>query len=149
MSNEKKSKPGIMDIVLPVLTLIFLVGIKTFLQPCGPKDDGSWMTCHWAGQSIFGISIALFIMAILHLLVGIVFSKPGIKAGISIGMVPIAIIGALTPGHLIGLCMMETMRCHTVTRPATIVFCMIIAAVALINFFIQRASQDYEDKWGK
>ena len=148
MEKEKKSIIGVMDVLLLVLTLAFLIGIKTLFHPCGPKDDGSWMTCHWAGQSIFGIAIALFVMAIFHFLSGIIFKKPIVKAGIALSMIPISLIAIFTPGNLIGLCMMEDMRCHSVMRPAVIVFGITIAAASIIDIFIQRSSQNYEDKWG-
>ncbi|MBO5574333.1 MAG: DUF4418 family protein, partial [Clostridium sp.] len=47
------------DIALTIISFLFLIGTKTIFGPCGPKEDGSFMTCHWAGQALFGIACVM------------------------------------------------------------------------------------------
>ena len=46
-------------ILLFVFSVVELIGIRTFFAPCGPKEDGSWMSCHWAGQAVTGTAAVL------------------------------------------------------------------------------------------
>ena len=43
------------------------------------------------------------------------------RRGIYISILPACVLGILTPGWLIDLCMMSTMRCRAVMRPAMII----------------------------
>ena len=63
--KKNSSKIGAGDIVLLVVSVFFLIGILTFFQACGPKDDGSWMTCHWAGQALTGLAAVLTVIALI------------------------------------------------------------------------------------
>ncbi|MBR1864891.1 MAG: DUF4418 family protein [Lachnospiraceae bacterium] len=132
--EKQKHKIGISDILLLVVSIIFFVGILTFFKPCGPMDDGNWMTCHWAGNAIAGASVVLLIIAILHILI----PDARIKIGLSIAVIPIAALAAVIPGHLINLCMMETMRCHAVMTPATIVMAAFMIAAAAFDILVNR-----------
>lgn len=125
----KKIRERIGGIVLTILSLALTVGVKTVFSACGPKDDGSWMNCHWAEQAVFGIGIALTVMSVLVLIFG--GSRTG--AGASLAAVPAAAIAAFTPAGLINLCMMTNMHCHSVTRPAVIVLSVLIAVTAAVN----------------
>ena len=55
----KKVKERTAGIVMTVLSLLLTIGSKTIFSACGPKEDGSWMTCHWAEQAVFGMGIVL------------------------------------------------------------------------------------------
>ncbi|MBQ8954076.1 MAG: DUF4418 family protein, partial [Clostridia bacterium] len=63
----KKSKPPVFDAVLFALCALYFVGTLTFLAPCGPREDGSFMTCHWAGQALKGMACLMAVMAALAL----------------------------------------------------------------------------------
>ena len=130
---EKTSKRiGVWDIVLLALALIMFVGLVTFLQPCGPKDDGSWMSCHWAGQALLGVAGAMLALAAVRL-----FVRSGVKLGLDIGSAVLAGLAMLLPGHLIGLCMMDTMRCHAVMTPGVTVLSILSVAAAAADIFLQ------------
>ena len=58
------------DILLPLLALAFFLGLLFVFGPCGTKEDGGWMTCHWAGQALRGLAGVLLVIALLHLLPG-------------------------------------------------------------------------------
>ena len=132
--ENKKINIGVSDIALVVLGVIFFVGIRTFFAPCGPKDDGNWMTCHWAGQAISGIAAVLLVIAVIHLIV----KDAKVKQGLALAIIPTALLAAFLPGNLIGLCMMNTMRCHSVMRTATIIVSLLMIAAALCDVFAQR-----------
>lgn len=131
---EKKNKRmGVWDVVLLALALILFVGLLTFLHPCGAKEDGSWMTCHWAGQALIGVSGAMLALAVVRL-----FVRGGVKIGLDIGMMVLSVLAICVPGHLIGLCMMDTMRCRAVMTPGVTVIAILTIAAAVIDIFVQR-----------
>ena len=131
--NEKKCRCGITDILLVVLNLIFFVGIQTVFAPCEARPDGSWMTCHWAGQALMGIAAALLAIAVMHL----VIPRAQVKIGLSLAVIPVSILAFAVPDHLIDLCMMETMHCHTVMEPAVTVISLLNVLLAAADIYVQ------------
>ena len=127
----KKVQIKALDIVFPVLSLVFLAGILTAFQPCGPRDDGSWMSCHWAGRAVAGAAGAMLVLSILRL-----FGEPGMKRGIDLALIVLSVLAALFPGHLIGLCMMHDMRCHMLTAPFTAALSALTALTALFDLIV-------------
>ncbi len=132
--NENKRHIGLSDILLLVLSVAFLIGSRTVFLPCGAQEDGSWMTCHWAGQAVSGLAAVLVVLAVLHILL----SDARIKTGLSVAVLPVAVLTILIPGTLIPLCMMDTMRCHAVMRPAATVFSVLIIGAAALDVVLQR-----------
>lgn len=131
--EKKNERVGVWDIVLPALALILFAGLLTFLAPCGPKDDGSWMTCHWAGQALRGMAGAMLALAAARL-----FMPGGVKLGLDIGMAALAVLALCVPGHLIGLCMMDTMRCRAVMTPGVTVLSILVIAAAVVDMILRR-----------
>lgn len=136
--EKKKRKIGATDIAFLLVSAVFLVGILTFFKPCGPKDDGSFMTCHWAGNAVAGTAAVLVIIAIAHLVV----SDAKIKTGLSIAAIPVAVLAAVIPGNLIKLCMMDTMRCHAVMHPAAVVTAVLVMIVAVIDLVVNQKRKE-------
>ncbi len=131
---EKKSKPvGVCDIVMLALALVLFIGLLTFLRPCGPKDDGGWMTCHWAGQALRGVAGALLLLAVVRL-----FVRGGVKTGLDMGMAVLAALAICVPGRLIGLCMMDAMRCRAVMTPGVTVLSILMIAAAAADMLLRR-----------
>lgn len=133
----KNGKSMAADGFLTLLCLILCFGTKLWFHACGPKEDGSWMNCHWAQQCVFGIGLVLSVTAVLHFCV----QNRKIKAGLSLGMVPTAVLAAILPSNLVPLCMMHDMRCHSVMRPAVMIVSIAIAATALF-LHLRRLSQE-------
>ena len=102
------------------------IGVRTFFAPCGPKEDGSWMSCHWAEAALFALAVVLTVQAAIRL----ALRAPGAKRGAALAMLPVALAAAIVPGGLIPLCMMRTMRCHFLLRPAVILVSVAIIALA-------------------
>lgn len=131
--DKNKSSNRVSEILLLALSAFFLIGMLTFLGPCGPKDDGTWMTCHWAGQALKGVAAVWLVISVLHLLV----KDPKAKMGLSLAAIPTALLGAILPGNLIGLCMMNTMRCHSVMRTSAIILSVLVIVVSAYDAFVQ------------
>ncbi len=100
--------------VLLILSVLIVIGSQSFLRPC-VHEDGSFGSCHWAGQALLGLGCALGVMAALALAV----RRAGF--GIFLSALPVCVLGILTPGTLIDLCHMSTMRCRMVMQPAMII----------------------------
>ena len=136
--NEKKRRCGITDVLLLVLNLIFFVGIQTVFAPCEAHPDGSWMTCHWAGQALIGIAAALLAIAVMHL----VIPRAQVKIGLSLAVIPVSILAFAVPDHLIDLCMMETMHCHTVMEPAVTVLSLLNVLLAAADIYVYQKGEN-------
>ena len=110
-----------------VLALAVAVGSQTFLSPC-VHEDGSFGSCHWAGQALLGVGLLLAALALLS----------WVRTDVYLAILPAALLGCLTPGTLIPLCKMSTMRCRAVMQPAMILLCGLIALLALAGFIVNR-----------
>ena len=128
----KNDKIGVTDVALLVLSAALLIGVLTVFAPCGPKEDGSWMTCHWAGTAVAVAAAVLTACALMRVFVR------GTKLGIDFAMITVAALAALLPGQLIHLCMMADMRCRAVMTPAVRVLSVLIAVVAVVDIVLQR-----------
>ncbi len=97
--------------VMLALSLVILVGSATFLSPC-VHEGGTAGACHWAGRTLAGLSCVLGVLAALSLCAG------RARLGTYLSALPVCAMGILTPGVVIGLCPMSTMRCRMVMQPA-------------------------------
>ena len=123
-------KLSIPAVAVLIVSLVVAVGSQTFLGAC-VHEDGSFGACHWASRAVMGEGCILAVLAALAL----ALPDRGVRSGLFLSMLPVAILGLATPGGLIALCMMDTMRCRALMRPAmTILFALalILAAVGLI-----------------
>ena len=136
--NHEKRRFGITDVLLLVLNLIFFVGIQTVFAPCEARPDGSWMTCHWAGQALMGIAAALLAIAVMHL----VIPRAQVKIGLSLAVIPVSVLAFAVPDHLIDLCMMETMHCHTVMQPAVTALSLLNIMLVLADIYVYRRGEN-------
>ena len=126
-------KPTITDILLLVLNIALCAGVKLLFHACGAKDDGSFMSCHWAEQAVFAVSVGLAAAGVLRL-----FLNRQAKAGAALVMSLVSVVTALIPGIFIRLCMMNDMRCHAVMRPAVVIVCVLIAVTGIADALLAR-----------
>ena len=114
-----------------VLTLSLVIGIgaMTFLSPC-IHEDGSFGPCHWAGRALLGLGYVLCVLAVLSLAV------KRARPGVFFSEIPVCVLGILTPGKLIDLCHMSTMRCRMVMQPAMILLFSAALMCALIGVIL-------------
>ena len=106
-------KQMIPAIILLILSVVIILGSRTFLSPC-VHEDGSFGPCHWAGQTLLGLGCVLGVLSVLALCV------KRARPGVYLSALPVCALGILTPGTLIDLCRMSTMRCRMVMQPAMI-----------------------------
>lgn len=116
------------DLIFAIINILFFIGITFVFHACGPKDDGSWMTCHYAQNIITLSSVIGMILSIIN-----IFVNAQTKLGIYLSCFVIAVGTIFVPGKLIKLCMMSDMRCNAITKPCTIVFSIIIILSAVMN----------------
>ena len=127
----------ILDVVLCVLSAVLCFGTKFLFHACAPKEDGGWMTCHWAEQTVFGLGITLLILSILTF----VFKDGKTKSGVQISMTVISALTLFVPNHLIKLCMMPDMRCHSVMKPSVMIISILLAVFAVISGICHRKEE--------
>lgn len=132
-----KAKKKIWSIVLLALSLALTLGTKFIFHACGAKEDGGWMSCHWAQQTVIGAGVVLTVLAVLLLL------QRGAKGRrvLSLAMVPVALYAMLLPGTIVSLCMMSDMRCRAFMRPAVLLFGALIIIAAVINIIFSKNEQ--------
>ncbi len=116
------------DVVIILLCVIICLGASMFFQPCGPRDDDSWMVCHWAGQAVIGLGCVMTIIGVARC-----FVDPGVRQGMDIAMIPIAGFTAYIPDNVIMLCKVETMRCHTMFHPIIMLFSVLLVAAIVVD----------------
>ncbi len=124
--EKRKFNIGVTDFVLLIVTAAYLILLQTVFKECGPKDDGSFMACHWAGRAILSFGIVLTAAAAAHL----ALPSGDAKFGISVVILIISIVALFIPGGLFKICGMNTMKCHTLTKPANTVFAILTALAA-------------------
>ena len=110
-----------------ILTLVFLIGIRTFLAPCGPKEDGTWMHCHEAGQILTYLAAAMLVVAVLPFFL----RTKVVRIATGLLQCALAIVSLLVPGTFVSLCMMPEMRCRAVMRPWSMILAVLILIAAL------------------
>ncbi len=113
-------------IVVLILSIVIIIGSQTFLSPC-VHEDGSFGPCHGAGQMLLGLGCALGVLAALSLCV------ERARFGVYLSSLPVCVLGILTPGMLLNLCRMSTMRCRMVMQPAMIMLFSAALLCALIG----------------
>ena len=129
-----KQKINGFDVILLAMSAVLLLGVLTVFAPCGAKEDGGWMTCHWAGNAVAGAAAVLTALAVMRFVV-----RDGkVRLGLSAAMIPTALLSALIPGRLIALCMMPSMRCRAVMSPAVTVLSVLLIAAAAIDIVFRR-----------
>lgn len=142
MSNSDAQKRHIRPLaaVLFVICLIYTLGLFTFFHACGPKEDGTFMTCHWAEMALRGVALVMLIQS------AFIFLHEGLSAAghdalanrfpdLSASgptLVPLAVFSAVLPGHVIPICMMESMRCRSILSPYALLMNLLIVIIAAI-----------------
>ena len=133
------------DVVIPLvpaaLSALLLAGGVTVFSACDPRPDGSWMQCHQCQNSVVASSAGLVVFFGTA-----AFVK---NQGVRLALQALSLIGAIVvffiPGVICPLCMMKTMRCHTVFQPFVRIMSVLVAGggvAALVHTFKKdRASQ--------
>ena len=129
-----KSSNSWTSIVQLIVSAVFLIGMLTFLKPCGPKEDGTFMSCHYAGTALIILAAGMLIIS----LVGIFLKSSAAKAAASVLQIVLSVLTLIIPGTVIGLCMMPEMRCRAVMRPGSMSFALVMILISLAVILINR-----------
>ena len=105
------------DVIIPLvpaaLSALLLAGGVTVFSACEPKPDGTWMHCHQCQNMVAGSAVG-------------VKNKP-----VRLALLALAVIASVVvffiPGGICPLCMMKTMRCHTVFQPFVRIMSVLVA----------------------
>ncbi|MGK2349488.1 DUF4418 family protein [Actinomyces sp. W5033] len=108
------------------LAALLAVGVTTVFSACDPKPDGTWMHCHHCQNQVTagGALLALVLGASAFV------RNRALRAVLQALGVVGAVVVLLLPGIICPLCMMETMRCHTVFQPFTRIMSVLVAGTA-------------------
>lgn len=114
----------VLSLLPAVFSLLMMIGTVTVFRACPMKDDGTWMHCHTA-QNV--VAAAGGVMCVLLLIAAFVNNRM-VRTALY-GLCIAGFVGTfLTPGVLISMCMMDTMRCYAVMQP----FVRIMSGAALV-----------------
>ena len=78
---------------------------------------------------------------------GVAWATPAIprtqvKIGLSLAVIPVSVLAFAVPDHLIDLCMMETMHCHTVMEPAVTVLSLLNVLLAAADIYVYQKGEN-------
>ncbi|MBR2529193.1 MAG: DUF4418 family protein [Blautia sp.] len=135
----KNKKTAVLMSMILILSLVAAFGLRSFMAPC-IHEDGSFGSCHWAGEALFGLSLLMAGQAILGL-----FLARG-RREFFLCIFCDAILGVCLPGLLIRLCTMATMRCQSIMKPGVWVLMILMGGFSLTGFFLPGSSQGKERK---
>ena len=134
-------KKSIFEFVPGIIAVLLAAGVMTIFRACAKTEEGTWMICHNAQLYVFVVSLVIAAISIAAAFV----KSSKLKMRLGIVAIVLAIITALIPGALVHLCMMTTMRCHSLMRPSVVILCVLFIIFELINgFFIFRKGRKHE-----
>ncbi len=115
------------DVIIPLvpaaLSALLLAGGVTVFSACEQRADGSWMHCHQCQNMVAGSAVGL---VALYGASALVKNKP-----VRLVLLALAVIASVVvffiPGGICPLCMMKTMRCHTVFQPFVRIMSVLVA----------------------
>lgn len=121
-----------LSILIMLFSALAAVGSLTFLRPC-VHEDGTAAVCASAGTLLMVLGFAGLAVGVLTM-----FARGRtLRILLSALLLAISLGLFLTPGVLAPLCMMETMRCHLITKPAAQVLGALSGCCALLLLYLQ------------
>ena len=124
-----KKSTKISGILVIAAGLVLCIGVKAVFHACGAKDDGTFMNCHNAENVCAVIGGVIAALGLVYTLVSNRTVRIVASALAAVG----GIAAAVVPNNVIHLCMMESMRCHAVMRPAVVIVGVISAVIAVVG----------------
>lgn len=115
------------DLVIPLvpaaLSAALLAGGVTVFSACEPRPDGTWMHCHQCQNSVAASAAGL---AVFFGTAAFIKNK-GVRLALQLLCLVGAVVVFFIPGVICPLCMMKTMRCHTVFQPFVRIMSVLVA----------------------
>ena len=128
---KEKIKFNIAELLMAILSLVFLIGIRSWFSVCPVMSD-MVMSCHWAGEVLKALSIVLFAISLIHIFI----PDEKIKMGMDILFLCVLIMTIFIPGGVISLCQNADMQCRSVSQPWSIVLMIVLIIVSVIDLII-------------
>lgn len=121
----KLTRDKVFSLLPAVFSILLSVGVMTVFSACGMEEHGKLMPCHGAQNAEeLGGFVLFFLFSFGAILKG---------RGLKLFLFAAGVIGAVglffVPGDIMPLCMMKTMRCHTVFQP----FVRLVSAVIVVS----------------
>ena len=115
------------DVIIPLvpaaLSALLLAGGVTVFSACEQRADGSWMHCHQCQNMVAGSAVGLIALYGASALV----TKKPVRLALLVLAVIASVVVFFIPGGICPLCMMKTMRCHTVFQPFVRIMSVLVA----------------------
>ena len=124
------------DLVIPLvpaaLSAALLAGGVTVFSACEPRPDGTWMHCPQCQTSVAASAAgpAVFFGTAAFI------KNRGVRLALQVLCLVGAVVVFFIPGVICPLCMMKTMRCHTVFQPFVRIMSVLVAGggvAAVVN----------------
>ena len=128
--NRKRLKIGISEILVLLISVLYLIGIRVWFPVCMPMEH--IMTCHWAGEVLKALSCLFLALSLIHIFI----PDLKMKAGMDIAMISVACITFFIPGHIIPLCGDAMMMCRKGTSIYSSVFALVLAVLLIADIVI-------------
>lgn len=142
--DMKKNLSGIFAGIVTALGILLSAGVQLVFHACGAGEDGNYMSCHWAQMAVAAIGAVIAVTGIAALVV----RDRKVRMGLVAAVIPAALAAVLVPNVLIRLCVMDTMHCNHVMRPAVITLgaLIILASVTGVALCVREASETGGEK---
>ncbi len=126
-------KKEVTKVTAAVISLLLAVGVMTVFKACGPKEDGSFMHCHYVQLYVFFISLAMAAASVLSILI----KKKTVQLVLCSLNAVAALITMLLPGTIMKMCMMKEMRCYTYMQPFVRICAVLILLCSIVTIVMQ------------
>ena len=132
--NKNRQKRALTTVLLPIAGIVVLAALMTVLAPCGPKEDGTFMSCHYAGQALRILAGVSVIVSLASCMADPAAGKIHMAADVLVMFLSAAMI--LIPGNVIHLCMMPEMQCRAVMKPGSMVLAVLLLILAAVDLVL-------------
>ncbi len=120
-----KIKNNIFGIAEGLTAILLTIGSLTFFSAC-KGHDGSFMVCHWAQNAVVVFGIVLILQSLFRIFI----PNRAVKTGLSISILLASAAVIFIPGIAIDLCMMDTMHCQSMFKPAVRIVASVLVVVS-------------------
>lgn len=142
-------KKNILEKLALILSVILFLVPKYIAPVCGPKEDGSHMSCYFSGNMVMKLAVAIFVITLVMILlskvkiVKILGAIATIVLAAYVYMIPHGMSGLYNEtGKPFGFCKMDTMHCrihHTFEIAIGIAVVIgILMVFSLISTFLKK-----------
>ena len=131
-----KKTNTILSVLISIVAVLMVIGVSTVFSACGSKDDGSYMHCHMVQLIAACMGICIACVSIISFFI----KNKTFVIILRVASMIMAVITIVLP-FATKMCMMNTMRCHSVMKPfllITGIIIIILSVISLITIFRDR-----------